>query len=1045
MRSLFAALIITLLSLFPLLCQTKCPTQPQNNTLATEPQNTTLATEPQNRTCDAEAVNSVDWDNSALYINGIPKMIYSAEFHPFRLPSPSLWYDVLEKIRAMGFNTVSFYINWALIEGQEGLLGLDGLYNLTLFCDMAKELNLYLIARPGPYINAEVSGGGFPGWLQRLNATLRSSDGDYLDVLTPYMQTVASILAKYDADNNGPVILFQIENEYTGGGNADALAPDPKYMQYLETLVRAAGVKVPLINNDAINAGNNAPGTGEGAVDVYGYDMYPFGFDCNIKNWPLDGINTTEYSDHLRISPLTPLTVPEFQGGSIDWWGSKNGFEDCAGLFNHEYVRVIHKNQFAAGVAIFNVSLTVQYVFGGTNWGNLGFPEGYTSYDYGAAIAEDRTIDREKYSEMKLQGNFLKVAPYAQGATPQRSSLNGGNITNDQILLTQSWRANDTGFFVVRHQNYSETNSAQYQFSLSTEKGSFLVPFLGGSLTLPGRDSKIHVVNYWVADHQLLYCTAEIFTWQTYYDNIEEDPRPRTVLVVYGGLGETHELSFNGTEKDTFRSSSSGLHIEEGGILHTQFMVQWDVTQERKFLLFDHFTVYLIDRTSAYRYWTVQIDGGNLVLIVSGGHLVRGAEFKTVGSGNDALAELQLRVDFNETTTLEIIGVPRDYVLLSINGEPKNYTVNNFGNWEVQIDYQPPEITLPDLSNKAITPWRYLDSLPEIQSSYNDSEWRTCHLISVNTHGLHHPDMTYSLYGSDYGYHSGILIFRGHFNSTGLDKYFTIITQGGTAFANSVWINGTFLGSWAGNSTVSRDTARYLLPELQTGVEYIITVLVDNMGLEENDSSGGDQMKIPRGILHYELTQELEGYTPRYDIAWKVTGNLGGEDYRDKLRGPLNEGGLYVERQGFHLGFDTTGYDKSSPFDGIDAPGVAFYTTNVELNINDTKWDVPINFEFEAGNATESGNCRVWLWVNGFQMGRYIPHIGPQTSFHVPEGVLLHNGTNHISLAIWAPEEGGARISSLKMKAGTPMLTGRRPMSVAAVGFDAWALRDGAY
>lgn len=40
---------------------------------------------------------------------------------------------------------------------------------------------------------------------------------------------------------------------------------------------------------------------------------------------------------------------------------------------------------------------------GGTNWGNLGYPEGYTSYDYGAPITELRTVERENYSELKLQ------------------------------------------------------------------------------------------------------------------------------------------------------------------------------------------------------------------------------------------------------------------------------------------------------------------------------------------------------------------------------------------------------------------------------------------------------------------------------------------------------------------------------------------------------------------------------------------------------------------------------------------------------------------
>lgn len=33
---------------------------------------------------------------------------------------------------------------------------------------------------------------------------------------------------------------------------------------------------------------------------------------------------------------------------------------------------------------------------------------------------------------------------------------------------------------------------------------------------------------------------------------------------------------------------------------------------------------------------------------------------------------------------------------------------------------------------------------------------------------------------------------------------------------------------------------------------------------------------------------------------WKVAGTLGGEDYPDKVRGPYNEGGLWVERSGMY-------------------------------------------------------------------------------------------------------------------------------------------------
>lgn len=67
------------------------------------------------------------------------------------------------------------------------------------------------------------------------------------------------------------------------------------------------------------------------------------------------------------------------KAGSFDPPGGV-GFEKCADLLNMEFERVFYKNNYAAGVTIFSLYM----IFGGTNWGNIGHPGGYTSYDYGA-------------------------------------------------------------------------------------------------------------------------------------------------------------------------------------------------------------------------------------------------------------------------------------------------------------------------------------------------------------------------------------------------------------------------------------------------------------------------------------------------------------------------------------------------------------------------------------------------------------------------------------------------------------------------------------
>jgi beta-galactosidase GanA len=129
----------------------------------------------------------VTWDEDSLFVHGERIFLYSGEVHPYRLPVPDLYIDILQKIKALGYNGVSFYVDWALLEGKPGVYRAEGVFDLQPFFDAAQEAGIYLLARPGPYINAESSGGGFPGWLQRVNGVLRTRAEDYLNATDKYV------------------------------------------------------------------------------------------------------------------------------------------------------------------------------------------------------------------------------------------------------------------------------------------------------------------------------------------------------------------------------------------------------------------------------------------------------------------------------------------------------------------------------------------------------------------------------------------------------------------------------------------------------------------------------------------------------------------------------------------------------------------------------------------------------------------------------------------------------------------------------------------
>ncbi|RKU43640.1 hypothetical protein DL546_004893 [Coniochaeta pulveracea] len=960
----------------------------------------------------------VTWDNHSLLIHGERTYIFSGEIHPFRLPVPSLWSDVLEKIKALGLNTISVYIDWALLEGKPGEFRSEGVFDYAAFFEVAKQVGLYVIARPGPYINAEVSGGGFPGWLQRVKGHLRTTDEDYLHATNNYASHINSIIAKYQITNGGPVILYQPENEYSGAIGVEPF-PQPEYMQYVEGQARQAGIVVPFISNDAYAGGHNAPGTGVGEVDIYGHDGYPLGFDCaNPSTWPAGALPTSWYKTHMNQSASTPYSIPEFQGGSFDPWGGW-GFEQCLQLVNHEQVRVFYKNNYAAGVTIFNLYM----IFGGTNWGNLGHAGGYTSYDYAAAIKEDRTVAREKYSELKLEAQFMKASPGFLVATPGLSNETGLYSPDTSVTVTPVTGPNGS-FFVVRHTDYQSTASTSYTLMLSTSSGQLTVPQLGGKLTLGRRDSKIHVSDYPLGKYSLLYSTAEIFTWQKYEN--------KTVLVVYGGADELHELAI--------KTAAAPPKVEGEGVttkaMNGSVIAQWKTTPKRRILQVGDLYVHILDRNSAYNYWVPELAGSS-PLIVNGGYLVRSA---SVSSNT-----LDIRGDFNSSTSLEIIGVPNGVSKLTLNGASAVYTSDIQGSWLTAIAYNKPKACLPNLSKLE---WKSVDSLPEVKSTYDDSAWPNADHTTTNNTFVEPFQTDVSLYGSDYGFHAGVLLFRGHFTATGEEKSLALTTQGGSAFASSVYLNSTFIGSWTGIDAATNKSDTYTLPSLTKGKNYVFTILVDNMGLDENWVVGVDQMKLPRGILHYNLTSTSGTSTP---IKWKITGNLGGESYVDKSRGPLNEGGLFHERQGLHLpsapASALASSNSSSPYAGLASPGVAFYTATLPLHLPSEKFDIPLSFVFSnsttASSPSDSGAYRAWLYVNGWQFGRYVSNVGPQKEFPVPEGILNHDGDNWIGVAVWALEEGGAKVPGLDLRAGVPVLTAREKVSVVK-GSD-WEKREGAY
>jgi len=62
------------------------------------------------------------------------------------LPVPGLWLDILQKIKALGYNCVSFYTYWPHLEGKPGEFTASGVFALQPFFEAASQAGVYLLA-----------------------------------------------------------------------------------------------------------------------------------------------------------------------------------------------------------------------------------------------------------------------------------------------------------------------------------------------------------------------------------------------------------------------------------------------------------------------------------------------------------------------------------------------------------------------------------------------------------------------------------------------------------------------------------------------------------------------------------------------------------------------------------------------------------------------------------------------------------------------------------------------------------------------------------
>ena len=491
----------------------------------------------ENLAAPVKTFGRVSYDARSLMIDGKRKVIWSSEFHPFRLPSPDLWRDILQKMKASGFNTVALYFDWGYHTAKQGEYDFTGIRDIDRVLTMAEEEGLYVIARPGPYVNAELSRGGFPGWLVNQKARARTDDPAYLAAVDEWMTRIDAIVARHQINGDGKghrgtVILYQIENELPLTTSAQR-----RYMDHLYAKVRADGVTIPLFHNDQGRNGYWVPESSsvdnvvKGPNDLYAFDGYPGG-TCTVTGKVTRGSAAPDWGFYgpggarggASASPDTPAFLAEFGGGWFDYWGSNGGYECNAIQRGKRFQRVFYGTNLANGIDIQSFYMG----YGGTSWGWLPAPVVFTSYDYGAAISETREL-REKAEELKQLSGLIANVPDLAGMVPAGPAT--ASSPNIQVYHDKSPESG-ARFLLVAHRPSNGQTDDRFTITADLPDGHYTFPQVA-EMRLHGFDAKWLLAGVDLGAHRLVYSTSELQSSLT-IDGSD-------LILLYGRRGEDGE------------------------------------------------------------------------------------------------------------------------------------------------------------------------------------------------------------------------------------------------------------------------------------------------------------------------------------------------------------------------------------------------------------------------------------------------------------------------------------------------------------------------
>ena len=383
----------------------------------------------------------VEFDRSSLIIDGERRLVRSAALHYFRLPGERLRREALGRFRDAGLNAVTVPYAWNYHSQRRGDYDFAGDRDVDLLHDLIEEAGLYLIARPGPYVGADLDLGGLPAWLlTEPDAALRcrnpagyEDSPAYLEAAREWFEQILPRLAK-----RRNLILVELEYGYrvpgalarASGPAADLAmrwfgsrrlerwlrkrplrrllrpAADPPgtlgqtsgYMRALVRWTRELGVSVPLAHADA-NAESGRQMDVELPAQIASFAHPERDWRGRPHRFDRAELDRAGLERHRAEAPLLyadlRIHLPQPWGGADD--------ESLAGRIGAEGVDSLTKAVLLQRAGLWSYS----QLCAGSTPGYMGSPDSFTAYDGGAPVGSDGQ-PRAAYEAIGALNQFLR-------------------------------------------------------------------------------------------------------------------------------------------------------------------------------------------------------------------------------------------------------------------------------------------------------------------------------------------------------------------------------------------------------------------------------------------------------------------------------------------------------------------------------------------------------------------------------------------------------------------------------------------------------------